>query len=786
MAGPLRIGARPRQWPLSLPYLAFAIIVPANLALLAFPGPGPLVTALSFLVLELLGLAFSLRAATHPRLDPAARRPWRFMAVCFLLLVVFGATFGMAQTTGKPLTVLTPALAVAISCRVLFVPLFLGGLLSFAAQPLDRGERWKLAMDLTTVIGVGLMLMWYFLIGPILGTLDPRAGVRPELILVIYPIADFGLIVGLSTVLLRGVITSARRSVQLLLFATVAYLAANLVATYLAVHNSGQITSVRMNLLFLMPAFLMAAAAAEQCRQAGEQRAALRPSRPILPNNYLPFVALFCGYALLATAAARTGLFPWTGLIASAAVMTFGVAARQAIALRENHALVIADALTGLASRLRLRDVMNRALERGDRSDTPMAVLLIDLNGFKQVNDTLGHEAGDLLLVAFADVLRRTVRRTDTAARLGGDEFAVLLDTVNGAEDAIAVAERILDQARTPIAIAGQQVPIRASIGIAVTDPADGPVTPNELLHRADSAMYVAKRTKSAGWHRHIGPVTESGQDAAVLGQDLLAATAAGQLRIMYQPIIALDADEQVAVEALVRWEHPVRGPIAPLAFIPLAEEIGAIHDIGAWVLERACRQVRAWQDRFPPGRTLCLSVNLSTRQLERETLAAEVLAVLAETGFDARRLVLEITEDALADERTSVPQLQELRDHGIRIALDDFGTGYASLRHVTQLPIDILKLDRCFVAELNGSPEGAAVAEAVMRLGQLLHLDTVAEGIEEPAQATELTRLGYRNLQGFHFARPLPPEAIDDLIDADSAWPRLPALPGSRAVSPG
>jgi diguanylate cyclase (GGDEF)-like protein len=461
-------------------------------------------------------------------------------------------------------------------------------------------------------------------------------------------------------------------------------------------------------------------------------------------------------------------------------LITLAVAARQILASRENYTLVITDGLTGLANRIQLRTALTAAVDRRRRVGTPVAVLLIDLDGFKRVNDTYGHEVGDQMLTSFAGILRRTVRESDVPARLGGDEFAVVLPAVASAQDATRVAERILAECRRPLMLSGHTVHLRASIGVAMAERrSDG--TPddcdaNELLHRADLAMYTAKRRALQSWVLYSPETIDAGRAEADLADDLARATDAGQLGLLYQPIVDLTTGELVAVEALVRWQHPIRGLLGPNVFIPIAEKTGLIHNIGGWVLEQACRQVGEWQGRLPDGRSLHLSVNLSPVQLERPTLAADLLQVLDRTGFDPTRLVVEITESALVDDRSAVPQLEAIRAQGVRVALDDFGTGYSSLRYLTQLPIDILKLDRCFVTELNGDPKRAAVAEAVIRLSQVLHLDTVAEGIEKPAQATELTLLGYRNAQGYHFARPLPPDEVEALIHhSNTDWPNLP-----------
>jgi diguanylate cyclase (GGDEF)-like protein len=406
-----------------------------------------------------------------------------------------------------------------------------------------------------------------------------------------------------------------------------------------------------------------------------------------------------------------------------------------------------------------------------------MGVLLIDMDGFKKINDTLGHDAGDALLVAFATVLRENVMSSDTAARLGGDEFAVLLDGVESAEHATAVAERILAKARETVTYYGDApMAMRASIGIAVANLATDTDAVDEkvLLYRADVAMYAAKRKRTLGWQLFTTGMDDD-IDSRVLQADLANAVTEGQLRLEYQPIVALDTGDLTAFEALVRWQHPTLGLIPPATFIPLAEQNGAIHEIGAWVLEQACRQVLTWQNRLPPHRSLHLSVNISARQLENTTLAEDILATVDQVGFNPRSLVLELTESALVDDQSALPQLDALRERGIRIALDDFGTGYSSLRYLTRLPVDILKLDRCFVEELNGQHDGSAVAEAVIRLGQILHLDTVAEGIETPQQAAELELLGCSQAQGYHFARPLTDTAVDTLLHhSDTNWPNL------------
>jgi diguanylate cyclase (GGDEF)-like protein/PAS domain S-box-containing protein len=434
------------------------------------------------------------------------------------------------------------------------------------------------------------------------------------------------------------------------------------------------------------------------------------------------------------------------------------------------------DTLTGLANRAAFLADLDQAIADRNRHRHSTAVLFVDLNDFKQVNDTWGHEVGDRLLVAVARVLERSVLGADTVARLGGDEFGIVLAHIEAPSNAQAVARRIVAALSVPLDGAGRPIHARASIGIAVTGSNDADA--DELLRRADIAMYHVKRQRISGWRMYSDELRTDVAKPAPTVEDLQAGIAAGELRLQYQPVVALHSGDIIGVEALVRWHHPALGVLGPHEFIPLAEATGLIVPLGMWVLEEGCSQVRAWQQRTGTPQQINLSVNLSPRQLDDPALVPSVLAILERTALDAHDLVLEITEDALVNDVHAVPILSELRSYGIRLALDDFGTGYSSLRYLTNLPVDILKLDRCFVAELNGTPEGSAVAEAVIRLSQALNLDTVAEGIENDAQATELTLLGYPLAQGYHFAKPMDPERIEALLD--DAWPRRPTLRGA------
>jgi EAL domain-containing protein (putative c-di-GMP-specific phosphodiesterase class I) len=336
-----------------------------------------------------------------------------------------------------------------------------------------------------------------------------------------------------------------------------------------------------------------------------------------------------------------------------------------------------------------------------------------------------------------------------------------MLTDVTTADQAASIARRILATATAnPVRLDEDVVPVRASIGIALPMTAD---TTEELLRRADLAMYHSKR---AGTHAYTvyepTMVDRRGADAALSG-DLDGALDRGELHVLFQPIVDLTDSRPIAAEALIRWQHPTRGLVSPVQFIPIAERSGAITRIGLWVLEQALLQLRELQGAT--GRPMHISVNVSPRQLQEPSIVHDILATLERSGVDPHHLVLEVTESAIVDETSGIAALRTLRTHGIRIAIDDFGTGYSSLQYLTRLPVDILKIDRSFIGELNSTREGSAVAEAIIRLSQVLHLTTVAEGIETPEQAAELQMLGCDTGQGYLFARPLPPAELVALL---------------------
>ena len=422
------------------------------------------------------------------------------------------------------------------------------------------------------------------------------------------------------------------------------------------------------------------------------------------------------------------------------------------------------DSLTGLANQALFRDRVDHAVARISRHAARLAVLFLDLDDFKTVNDSLGHTAGDALLVAVAERLGHCVRDGDTVARLGGDEFAVLVEDLGSEREVTLLADRIIAGLQRPFTLAGREMFIGASIGISL----DGPgIDSGQLLRNADIAMYTAKRR---GRNRseifqpamHVAAVERMEVEAS-----LRKALEAHALTLEYQPVVALSTGALTGVEALVRWRHPGRGPIPPSTFIPLAEEAGLIGELGRQVLMAACTQTRRWQLRYPGCADLKVSVNLSPRQLQADGLIDEVAEALATSGLPPSTLVLEITEGAVMnDAEAAIARLHELKALGVRLAVDDFGTGYSSLSYLQRFPIDILKIDRAFVNEVETRDEQASLVAAIISLARSLRLYAVAEGVETRRQADALKALGCGFAQGYHFARPMPPEALASILE--------------------
>ena len=438
------------------------------------------------------------------------------------------------------------------------------------------------------------------------------------------------------------------------------------------------------------------------------------------------------------------------------------------------------DPVTSLANRALFSDRVEHALMRAQRGVPDIAVMFIDLDDFKTVNDSLGHEAGDRVLQEVAQRLQIAVRPTDTVARFGGDEFAVLLEGVTDSPEAAYAAARILQALEIPMEIESKQVFPRASIGICLVDRESAVPDAAELLRNADVAMYMAKRDSKGSYRVFEPTMHERVVERLELRSELQHAIESNQLELHYQPVVRLQEHRILGVEALLRWNHPTRGTIPPLQFIPLAEETGLIIPMGRWVLETACREAVRIQQEFPRDEPLAMSVNLSVRQLQSDSIVADVRCALEQSGLDPSGLVLEITESVMmADTDFAVQRLLDLKGLGIRLAMDDFGTGYSSLSYLSRFPVDILKMDRSFV----GSGENVALTSAIIALGASLELDVVAEGIELPEQEDSLHDLGCEIGQGYLFARPMDSGALFQFLAGHPEWTDAGTEPASNAA---
>jgi diguanylate cyclase (GGDEF)-like protein/PAS domain S-box-containing protein len=445
------------------------------------------------------------------------------------------------------------------------------------------------------------------------------------------------------------------------------------------------------------------------------------------------------------------------------------ITARRAVEEQLRHD-ALHDALTGLPNRHLFMERLARAVLQEKRRDGYLfAVLFLDLDRFKVVNDSLGHAVGDELLVAVAGRLRNAVRETDTVSRFGGDEFAVLLDDLGAVEDAVRAADRIQAALSAPVSLSGYEVFTSASIGIALSSTAYG--RPDHLMRNADMAMY---RAKAAGTGRH--ELFDRAMHALALTRlqmetDLRRGIERDEFSLHYQPIVSLRTGRIAGVEALLRWQHPERGWIAPLDFVPPAEETGLILQIGRRVIGDACRQLREWQARSPAARELSVSINLSVRQFSQADLVEQVREALADSGIAPHLLRLEVTESVVVDNvEAAAATLARLKALGARVYLDDFGTGYSSLSSLHRLPIDALKVDRSFVSRI-GEGGGEQMVRTVATIARNLDLAVVAEGIETPRQLDLVRALGCEYAQGYLFSAPLDPEATLRLIDSGPRW---------------
>ncbi|MEV0900851.1 bifunctional diguanylate cyclase/phosphodiesterase [Actinoplanes sp. NPDC049802] len=624
-------------------------------------------------------------------------------------------------------------------------PLLTVGLFRLARQ---RGPIWSGNLIDSAIIAVGLgIVYWTFLIEPILTDTT-----TPPLIRAVtagYPTAGVLLIAVIVPILLRR----GRRSPSLWLLTagSAVTLAANVVYTLLPEVLIDGSRFLYAGYLLAYACWAAAAAHPSMARPVTGDQDTLGRSRLLV----LTASTLLVPAVLLIQGERGAGRLSWAAVAVGSMTLFVLVATRmggyisrvdsQARQLRD---LAMCDDLTGLPNR---RDFEQRAAAAVAAASCH--VLMIDLAGFKHVNDRLGRVTGDQALIAVAALLREGVRDGDVVARMGADEFAVLVcRTLPG--DGPAVAGRLLGLLRQPVHAGEHELLLNARIGVASPDGAGCGAA--ELVRRADTARYAAKA--GGGQFVEYTPALDERAEATErLGADLRHSLDNGDFRVVYQPIVDLRDGATVAVEALVRWDHPVRGPVSPMAFIPAAEDNGLIVELGAWVMRTACRQLATWRRNLGAAAPLYLSVNVSARQLSEPGFPEVVAGILAETGIEPAGLLAEVTETAIFGGGATVEAVEALHRAGVRIALDDFGTGHSSLGLLRTVPVDVLKVDKSFVDEIIEPGRRAVIVDALIHVCEGLDLHAVAEGVETAEQADYLRDLGYRYAQGYHFGRPVP-----------------------------
>jgi diguanylate cyclase (GGDEF)-like protein len=726
--------------------------VAAILAYYALPKAG-VGQAVLLTVLNATAAFAAFRAAR--RTHGQTRVVWVALGISMSLATLANGPYYGFSLIGRPL----PFPSAVDVLFLLTYPCYAIALVALAKQHRER-DRSGDALDSAILSVGGASLMWQFVIAPVVHT--NGSPLLAHAVSTMYPVMDLVVF----AMLVRFAVATTQRSTAthillgsftLLLAADVVYALGIAAGTY----SFGGPTDG-----LWMASYLLIGVAATH-PSAREFSLSTAPASRRMSHGRLAFLCA----AVVAGPMVVIGNPKELVVVAAAAAVSFAlVMVRMTVLNRqlasagvELNTRASTDSLTGLANRSAFADRLRAALVTQERRADTLAVLFIDLDDFKDVNDGLGHAAGDELLRVTAQRLAHTVRPGDLVARLGGDEFAILLDGIADDSASFAVAERVVAALREPAVIGDGRVQVGASVGMAMRR--DGS-TADALMRDADVAMYAAKAKGKSRVEHYDASLHDLAVERQALKADLAGAVERGELVVEYQPVVDLETGKLMGLEALVRWLHATRGLLPPSAFIDLAEETGAIVGIGASVMETAARQLRQWQQRYNLPQ-LSMSVNVSVRQLDLPGFADQVTNILRVTGIDPTTFVLEVTESVLADPKGgAAATLTALRGAHVRVALDDFGTGYSSIGYLRQLPVDILKIDRSFVSgPMAGTTVDDVLLEAIVAMGQTLRLDVIAEGIETLDQLVRLRAAGCETGQGFAFSRPVSAEAIEVLL---------------------
>jgi len=770
---------RVRESPVRRVGLAMGLVIAAYASWQAMRW-GPSSTAnLFFYVVSAAAVGSAYSASRRCRGNRRLARAWRLFALGIAGQLAGQVAFQVYDVLGK-----TPYPSVADVLYLSFYPLMLAGLLSLPMARGDRSGRLRLGVDMAVVAIAGSALVVYVVLGP---TLVAGSGSSLQVAFsVAYPAGDMVLLVGISSALLRGAVPSLRSPLRLLAAGLVLFVVGDVIYGYITLHSSYH-TGDLIDSTWMVALALMAVAGATQTTVTDNE--ALEPARDRV--SWLPTVAVGLGFGLLLFSDRRDPFFPGLTLDGIAILLAGLVLARQALVQRDlinaqgqlRHQAFY-DALTGLPNRTLVLDRAEWMLASARRRRLRLAVLFVDLDGFKDVNDSLGHAAGDKLLQAVAIRLTAVVRGTDTVGRFGGDEFVVLLDP-DVQMDPQDVAERILETLREPFPLEGRSlgaIEIGASVGISEVEVSEvDDATPDTLLGDADRALYAAK---AAGKGRYTvygaKPVTGDSRhpassaaarrpqrNRARLAAELAQALDGDALELWFQPQADSRTGRVHSAEALVRWRHPVHGLLLPADFIPLAEATGLIHKLTTRVLDEAFGQCAEWERA---GLHLRVSVNVSASDLLGD-LDERVAAALDRHHLDPSAVVIEVTESAIhSDPARSGAMLTRLQRLGVGLSLDDFGTGFSSLQHLKTLPVTEIKIDRSFVIEM--TPADVAIVEATTELAHRLGKRVVAEGVEDRTTWSRLAAAGCELIQGYALSRPVPPEELEAILRSTEATP--------------
>jgi diguanylate cyclase (GGDEF)-like protein len=747
----------------------FALYVGWRLSSFGSATARPLIGDVFFVLPGIAAVAASW-SASRRCLDARTASAWRWITASIVFLTAtFAVTLGYQAATGA-----VPFPSPVDGCYLAFYALFLVGLLRFPKRPETRAGRLRLWIDVAAIVLGGGSLIWFLVLGPTVTGGGEK--VLNDTIAGAYPVGDLLQIFGLTYAIARALSPSSQRALRFLAVGTLMAIGGDMTLGWMNL-NGDYSLKLAVDLAFMGAWMLFALAGTVQGPVLHEPAARDNANSPHHDTGWiggraawLPYLAPGIVFSLLAYSQFGGSFFQRMSLAVSAALISLLVLLRQFLVRRDllsaqgelSHQ-ALHDALTGLPNRALVIDRADQMLARARRQRTPIAALFIDIDGFKYINDTFGHAAGDALLRTVGARLSSVARDADTVGRLGGDEFVVLLDSLTLDAGPELVAARLLEVLRQPIELdqAGNRaLSISASIGIAL----GYETTADELLHAADLALYEAKNTGKDRYAVFESSMRTVAQDRLLLGLDLRDAIEdEDQFFLVYQPTLDLETESVTGVEALIRWQHPTRGLIHPDQFIPIAEETGMILPIGRWVLDAACRQGAEWHNQgYPIG----MSVNVSACQLDRDELIDDVQAALEGSGLDPQSLTLEITETTLMrNPEAAARRLSSLKTLGVRVAIDDFGTGYSSLAYLRQFPIDALKIDRSFISGIAASKESAALIRTLVQLGKSLGLQTLGEGIEDDVQLRALKHERCDAGQGFLFARPLGAEALEKFL---------------------